>query len=310
MNLMHRIFKSIFFLYIAGALFVLMGVLFLNSENFAYLSIFLALPWWIFFPRSWWWLSVVISMLINSGILFGIFWFFQRKVLKKQNKSVVPSTYILLGPPGSGKSTLAGSLVERFGLEHVDIGSVLREVARHDTPLGHEVDRIIHVEKALVPDSVIEQALHYALGRVDATHGIILDGAPRCLSQVAVVEGALSAIGRTLDRVIFLRVEESLVVARIASRYYCTSAERHLVTLGREVSAATDPCPHCGASLMQRIDDTPDGVRKRYSVFMTETMPVIEHYREGGQLLEVDGALPLALAEATLIEQLESEKDA
>jgi adenylate kinase family enzyme len=61
---------------------------------------------------------------------------------------------------------------------------------------------------------------------------------------------------------------------------------------------------------MQRIDDTPDGVRKRYSVFMTETMPVIEHYREGGQLLEVDGALPLALAEATLIEQLESEKDA
>ena len=73
---------------------------------------------------------------------------------------------ILLGPPGSGKSTQARALVERFGCEHIETGTVLREVAKADTPLGREIDRIIHTEKVLVPDEIVAPALEGALQQV------------------------------------------------------------------------------------------------------------------------------------------------
>ncbi|MFB6155065.1 MAG: adenylate kinase family protein, partial [Haloferacaceae archaeon] len=41
--------------------------------------------------------------------------------------------------------------------------------------------------------------------------------------------------------------------------------------------------------LVQRDDDTEETVRERLRVFRENTEPVIEHYRERGDLVEVDG---------------------
>ena len=211
---------------------------------------------------------------------------------------------ILLGPPGSGKSTQARALVERFGCEHIETGTVLREVANADTPLGREVDRIIHTEKVLVPDEIVAPALEGALQQVSSTKGVILDGAPRRLAQVSLIEAVFSRVERIFDYVVFVRIDEATAVARIASRFYCVS-DHHPLVLGKDILHPTDLCPICWSDITQRLDDTPEGVRTRFNVFMRETLPVIEHYREEGKLIEVDGTHPVDVISREIIARLE-----
>ncbi len=59
--------------------------------------------------------------------------------------------------------------------------------------------------------------------------------------------------------------------------------------MGVDIQKPNDICPKCGGEIYQRIDDTPEGVKKRLKVFRGETMPVIERYRQKGILIEVDG---------------------
>lgn len=217
-----------------------------------------------------------------------------------------PLNIILLGPPGSGKSTQARQLVQRFGLKHIDIGSALRKIAHEHTPLGHEVDQIINKAKRLVPDEVVARALDQELGSVPADQGVILDGAPRRDSQIAVVEEIFRKHGRAITCVVFVRVGEQVSVARVAARFACSACGRPLI-LGEHLPDAAALCPDCGGTPVQREDDTPEGVQTRWRVFHEETNPVIEHYRRLSTLCEVDGELSPEATEAAIIICLEQE---
>ena len=50
-----------------------------------------------------------------------------------------------------------------------------------------------------------------------------------------------------------------------------------------------DKCDDCGSDLVRREDDKPEAVRNRLKVYATQTTPVLDHYREAGNLVEVDG---------------------
>ena len=59
--------------------------------------------------------------------------------------------------------------------------------------------------------------------------------------------------------------------------------------MGRGIKKETDRCPECGGEIMQRKDDTPEGIKKRLEVFQKETMPVLKHYEKQGNLIKIDG---------------------
>ena len=80
--------------------------------------------------------------------------------------------------------------------------------------------------------------------------------------------------------------EESIV--RISKRYICPKCNKQFI-LGEDIKDKDDLCPICGSQIRQRFDDTPDGVIKRLNTFQEVTVPVIEHYRSKGMLIEVDG---------------------
>ena len=50
-----------------------------------------------------------------------------------------------------------------------------------------------------------------------------------------------------------------------------------------------DECDDCGTTLVRREDDRPDAVRNRLEVYERQTTPVLEHYRDAGKLVEIDG---------------------
>jgi adenylate kinase len=212
--------------------------------------------------------------------------------------------YSLLGPPGSGKSTQAELLKKKFNLAHVDIGSELRAAAEQDTEIGHTIDEIIHHRGELVPDSIMDAVFRQAIARVPKNQGIIFDGAPRYVSQIDEFLQILEANGRSIDKIIFIDISLEESVARISKRYLCFGCRRPYI-LGKDITSGDAVCQSCGGRIGQRKDDTPEGVRKRFMVFQTETFPVIEYFAKKGLLLRVDGKQDPEAIFQNIISQIE-----
>jgi adenylate kinase len=181
---------------------------------------------------------------------------------------------LLLGAPGAGKGTQSKRLAEEYGLEHVTTGDALR--ANKDMETEYGTPREYMEAGELVPDEVVNEIVAEALANAD---GYVLDGYPRNLSQAEY----LSEI-TDLDVAIFLDVSQEELVRRLTGRRVDpeTGDNYHV-----EFNMPDDE--EVRERLVQRDDDTEDTVRERLRVYHENTEPVVEHYREEGQLVEVDG---------------------
>ncbi len=211
---------------------------------------------------------------------------------------------IILGPQGSGKGTQAELLAKKYGLEHIDVGRFLREVAAMETGLGKEVYEIINVRKELVPDHILEKILQLKLNDIDREQGVILDGMPRNLEQAGFLEKIFQSFGKKIEKVFFLDVSEEESIKRISKRWICAKCKAQFI-MGKDIRNAREKCAKCGGRLEQRIDDTPEGIRKRLEVFRKETIPVLDYYKEKGMLVEIDGAQTIEKALEEITRQIE-----
>lgn len=210
---------------------------------------------------------------------------------------------IVLGPQGSGKGTQAEKLAEKYHLEHIDMGKFLREVAKQDTPLGREIYHIQNVTNTLVPSRILRQVLQLKLNSFPREQGILMEGAPRTSDQREYVEEALLESGRKVDAVIFINIPEVETVKRISKRWTCKNG--HPLIRGVDIKGEKDKCPIDGTEIFQRIDDTPEGVKKRLEVYRNETMPVIENFRKRGLLIEIDGTPSIEKVFENIIVEIE-----
>lgn len=195
---------------------------------------------------------------------------------------------IILGPQGSGKGTQALFLAEHFGATHVEVGRMLRKMAKEDSEMGRELYEIVHVKKELVSDEIVLKALVEEFKKVSLDRGIILDGAPRRIDQIEEVELAFSRSGRKIDKIIYLNIDDKESIDRVSKRYSCPKCRKHFA-LGENLMDPNDLCPDCGSHVEQRKDDTEEGIKKRLSIFKEQTLPVVEYYRKEGVLAETDG---------------------
>ncbi|AKU08510.1 adenylate kinase [Haloferax gibbonsii] len=185
---------------------------------------------------------------------------------------------LLLGAPGAGKGTQSKRLAETYGVEHVTTGDALR--ANKDMETEYGTPRSFMEKGELVPDAVVNEIVEAALEDAD---GYVLDGYPRNLSQAEYLTEITD-----LDAVIYLKVAESELVERLTGRRVCDDCGTNFHVKFNQPEAE-GVCDDCGGELVQRDDDTEETVRERLSVFKENTEPVIEHYRDEGVLVEVDG---------------------
>ncbi|MFB6168988.1 MAG: adenylate kinase [Haloferacaceae archaeon] len=185
---------------------------------------------------------------------------------------------LLLGPPGAGKGTQSQRLADEYGVDHVTTGDALR--ANKDMETDHGTPREYMDAGELVPDPVVNEIVVEALADAD---GFVLDGYPRNLSQAEFLDDMVD-----LDTVAVLSVPEAELVRRLTGRRVCPDCG---ATYHVEFAPPAEEgvCDECGAGLTQRDDDTEETVRERLRVYEENTAPVVEYYRDRGDLVEVDG---------------------
>jgi adenylate kinase len=167
---------------------------------------------------------------------------------------------LLLGPPGAGKGTQAERLVAKLRIPQISTGDMLRAAVASGTRIGLEAKAFME-RGDLVPDAVVIGVAEERLRQADAQTGFILDGFPRTAGQAAALDALLEKLGTRLERCVAIQVDEDELVKRLLRR----------------------------SEIEGRSDDNETTIRNRMRVYREQTQPLIDHYRNLGVVVEVQG---------------------
>jgi adenylate kinase len=198
------------------------------------------------------------------------------------------ATYIvLLGPPGAGKGTQAQVISREMNLAHISSGDLFRENLKNQTELGKLAQGYMN-RGELVPDDVTIGMVRERISRPDCQDGALLDGFPRTPAQADALAEMLGTLNAQVSSVPYISVPAGVLIERLGGRWTCPSC-------GRVYHEKFNPpqkegvCDVDGGKLIQRDDDKAETVERRIRVYMEQTAPLIDYYRQKGLLVEVDG---------------------
>jgi adenylate kinase len=167
---------------------------------------------------------------------------------------------ILFGPPGSGKGTQSKLLLQKYNLEYISIGEILREQIANKTPIGKEVKALID-KGNLVPDELVVELLEEKLKENKDVSGFLFDGFPRTLVQAYILEGLLLKLNTSLNTVISLEVDSDELTKRLLNR----------------------------AHIEGRSDDNKRVIEERFREYNQKTLPIIEFYKSRNMFTSING---------------------
>ncbi|KKS26270.1 MAG: Adenylate kinase [Parcubacteria group bacterium GW2011_GWC2_42_6] len=216
-----------------------------------------------------------------------------------------PQIIIILGRQGCGKGTQAKLLVNKFGLEYIGSGDLLRERLKASDFTGDKLKNRLG-EGKLAPTPLIFflwysrlQEIKKSLG--DDFGGIIFDGTPRMLTEAQLLDETLEWFEWNKNiKVILIDFPREEAFKRIASRRICAQCG-HIVIYKEEMNGI---CPDCGGQLIIRDDDQPEAINRRLDWFDTEVMPVIKHYEKKGLLVKVNGLRTIEEVQTEILSKL------
>jgi adenylate kinase len=158
---------------------------------------------------------------------------------------------ILIGIQGSGKSTQGNLLSKKLGIPYLSTGHIFRDIAREHTPLGRYIKETMNAGYLIPDDKTIEIVSKY-LARPEYEKGYILDGFPRTRVQAESFKNGI-------DFVIYINVSNEEALRRLSLRQD-----------GRD-------------------DTSEQALYRRIELFYKFTKPVLDYYKDKGELYEVDG---------------------
>lgn len=196
---------------------------------------------------------------------------------------------ILMGPPGAGKGTQAKKIIDGFRLPHISTGDMFREAIAKGTPLGLQAKAIIE-RGDLVPDEITIGLVKERLSQPDCAEGYLLDGFPRTIPQAEALKAMGPEIGRPVNLVLDITVDEKTLMHRITGRRVCPAcgASFHVSDMKPKVEGI---CDRCGSTLIQRKDDNAESFQVRLKNYYESTQPLVDFYKSEGLYHHFDGGI-------------------
>ena len=167
---------------------------------------------------------------------------------------------VIFRAPGSGKGTQSERIVEKYGINHISTGDVLRGEMKNGTELGQIAKGYID-QGQLLPDNLIVDMLAKTLDGFQDSKGVIFDGFPRTIAQAEALKAMLAERGQSVSVMLDLDVPEEELMTRLIKR-------------GQESG---------------RADDNEETIKKRLVVYHSQTAPLIDWYRQEGLYAHING---------------------
>ncbi len=167
---------------------------------------------------------------------------------------------VIFGAPGSGKGTQSEFIVEKYGLNHISTGDVLRAEIKKGSELGKQAKEIMD-KGQLLPDDVIINILAATLDSFKESKGCIFDGFPRTIPQAEALKKMLAERGQQVNVMLDLDVPEDELMVRLIKR-------------GQQTG---------------RADDNEATIKNRLNVYHSQTQPLVEWYKKEGLYSHIQG---------------------
>ncbi len=167
---------------------------------------------------------------------------------------------VIFGAPGSGKGTQSERISEKYGLNHISTGDVLRAEIKNNTELGKTAKGYID-QGQLIPDELMIDILASVLDSFKDSKGVIFDGFPRTIAQADALKNMLADRKQAVSVMLDLKVPEDELMTRLIKR-------------GQESG---------------RADDNKETILKRLNVYNTQTSPLIDWYKKENLYNEIVG---------------------
>ena len=204
------------------------------------------------------------DMEARKGDLLTDLWFKGKEehvTVNQEEQRINMKNIVIFGAPGSGKGTQSDKLIEKYGLEHISTGDVLRSEIKRGTELGRTAKGFID-QGQLIPDELMISILAKVYDGFGRGHkGVIFDGFPRTIPQAAALKDMLAKRGDKVAAMLELDVPEEELMKRLLLR-------------GQQSG---------------RADDNEETIKKRLVVYHQQTQPLIDWYRSEGLHHHIDG---------------------
>ena len=193
---------------------------------------------------------------------------------------------LIMGRPGAGKGTQAANIKEYYGIPHISTGDMFRAAIKEGTELG-KLAKSYMDKGALVPDEVTIGIVKERLLKDDCKKGFLLDGFPRNVLQAEALDSFMKEQGISLDAVLDVNVDASILIRRIVGRRICkTCGATYHIDFNKPKEGI---CDNCGTPLIQRADDTIETAGSRLEVYDKQTAPLLAYYEKQNLLKTVNG---------------------
>lgn len=194
---------------------------------------------------------------------------------------------ILLGPQGCGKGTQGKRLAAKLNLPYLEAGGLLRAEVASNSERGRYFGTIIN-DGGHLPDNDVSSFMADKIKEACANNGgVIVDGFPRSGGQA---DAFAAVVKPTHALLIDIPDEES--VRRTSGRWQCPACKT-IYNLSSNPPQQAGVCDVDGAKLIQRSDDTPEGIQKRLAWYHKDTQPLIDRFAKEGILHRIDGTPPI-----------------
>ena len=167
---------------------------------------------------------------------------------------------VIIGAPGSGKGTQSERIVEKYGINHISTGDVLRAEIKNGTELGKTAKGYID-QGQLIPDELMIDILASVFDSFKDSKGVIFDGFPRTIAQAEALKKMLAERGQDVSVMVDLDVPEEELMVRLIKR-------------GKDSG---------------RADDNEETIKKRLHVYHSQTAPLIDWYKNEKKYQHING---------------------
>ncbi|MCS2682447.1 adenylate kinase [Bacteroides ovatus] len=167
---------------------------------------------------------------------------------------------VIFGAPGSGKGTQSERIVEKYGINHISTGDVLRAEIKNGTELGKTAKGYID-QGQLIPDELMIDILASVFDSFKESKGVIFDGFPRTIAQAEALKKMLAERGQDVSVMVDLDVPEEELMVRLIKR-------------GKDSG---------------RADDNEETIKKRLHVYHSQTAPLIDWYKNEKKYQHING---------------------